>query len=102
MFEGIFDCEIHWTEHFKDGRALPIDAKDKGTERIECEPIYYYSKTLNRCRKGATEPDFQDLDFFMEIGRRGEGKLWPVIHQPAFCAARPAFHLLLPNAWIED
>jgi hypothetical protein len=102
MFESRFDCDAYWIEHFKDGQTLRIDAKDKSTDRIECEPIYYYSKSLNRCRQGAADPKFSDMDLFMDVGRKDEIQKWQVIHQSNFCSTHPRFNLFFPNPWIED
>jgi hypothetical protein len=101
MFEGIYDCNVYWVEHFKDGRTVRVDVMDRETERLRCEPIYYYSKTLNQCRSGATDANFLDLDFFMDVGIRSVTELTPVIHQSNFCATKPAFNLFLPNTWME-
>jgi hypothetical protein len=102
MFEGIFNCEAYWIEHYRDGTSTRIEAKKLSTERIQCEPIYYYSRTLNRCRAGQSDPRFVDLDFYMTMGRKTDPETTTIIRQTGFCAAKPGFHLLLPNTWIEN
>jgi hypothetical protein len=102
MFEGIYECKVRWIEHYKDGKSVLVDVKVQDTERIQCEPIYYYSKTLNRCRQGATDPKFSDLDFYMEIGVKDEIPVTPVIRQRSFCSLTPSFNLFLPNSWIHS
>ena len=102
MFEAKYDCNVSWIEHFRGEKAVTVNVKDKATERIECEPIYYYSKTRGRCRTLAADPEFVDLDFHMELRRQGDrGAMWPLIHQTSFCGKTPAFNLFLPNSWME-
>jgi hypothetical protein len=100
MFEGNFGCDVRWIEHRRDGRLTEINIKDPTTKRLECEPIYYYSKTKNRCRSLALNPGLVDLDLQMRINRIGDPEMRSIIDQRSFCSHPPTYNLFLPNAWI--
>ena len=102
MFEARYDCDVRWVEHRRDGRELTSAIREELPDRLRCEPIYYYEKTLNRCREAAHDASFEGLDFEMDIALRGERPLRPLARVSGFCSHPPGFNLFLPNSWIVD
>ena len=101
MFEARQKCEVIVIEKFKNRIPLKLDLAQKDLPpRIMCEPILYFNRVQNQCLKLKQNPQFMDLDFYMNIAKATMPSMKPLISTQDFCSQNLRYHPILPNSWI--
>src|SRR5882724_5050631 len=84
-----------------DGTTTRRDLKLPLDTRIGCDPIVYFNRARNLCRRrDAGLVAFQDLDLFLSSRRTSDGEMKRVIATPGFCARGDRYDPFRHNAWI--
>jgi hypothetical protein len=101
MFDARATC-AGWAElHLADGTTARRDLKPPLDTRIGCDPIVYWNRARNLCRRrDAGLVAFQDLDLFLTARRTSDGAMKRVIATPGFCARDERYDPFRHNAWI--
>jgi hypothetical protein len=101
MFDARATC-AGWAElHRADGTTARRDLKPPLDTRIGCDPIVYWNRARNLCRRrDAGLVAFQDLDLFLTARRTSDGEMKRVIATPGFCARGDRYDPFRHNAWI--
>ena len=74
---------------------LPLDT------RIACDPVVFYNRARNLCRRPETAPvAFRDLDLYLWARRATDTTLRPLIALEGFCARGVSYHPFRHNGWI--
>ena len=81
--------------------SLARDLKPPLDTRIACDPIVYWNRARNLCRRrDAGLVAFQDLDLFLTARRTSDGEMKRVIATLGFCARSERYDPFRHNAWI--
>ena len=101
MFDARATC-VGWADlHLPDGTTTRRDLKPPLDTRIGCDPIVYWNRARNLCRRrDAGLVAFQDLDLFLSSRRTSDGEMKRVIATPGFCARGDRYDPFRHNAWI--
>jgi hypothetical protein len=101
MFDARATC-VGWADlHLADGTTARRDLKLPLDTRIGCDPIVYWNRARNLCRRrDAGLVAFQDLDLFLSSGRTSDGEMKRVIATPGFCARDDRYDPFRHNSWI--
>lgn len=101
MFDARATC-AGWADlHLADGTTTRRDLKLPLDTRIGCDPIVYWNRARNLCRRrDAGLVAFQDLDLFLLSRRTTDGAMKHVIATPGFCARGDRYDPFRHNAWI--
>ena len=101
MFDARATCSGWADLHLADGTTTRRDLKLPLDTRIGCDPIVYWNRARNLCRRrDAGLVAFQDLDLFLSSRRTSDGAMKRVIATPGFCARRDRYDPFRHNAWI--
>jgi hypothetical protein len=101
MFDARATC-VGWADlHNVDGTTTRRDLKLPLDTRIACDPIVYFNRARNLCRRrDAGRVAFEDLDLFLSARRSSDSEMKRVIATNGFCAKRERYDLFRHNAWI--
>ena len=101
MFDARATC-AGWADlHLADGTTARRDLKLPLDTRIGCDPIVYWNRARNLCRRrDAGLVAFQDLDLFLSSRRTSDGEMKRVIATSGFCARGDRYDPFRHNAWI--
>jgi len=101
MFDARAICSGWADLHLADGTTARRDLKPPLDTRIGCDPIVYWNRARNLCRRrDAGLVAFQDLDLFLSSRRTSDGAMKRVIATPGFCARGDRYDPFRHNAWI--
>src|SRR5262245_47215743 len=101
MFDARATCSAWADLHLADGTTARRDLKLPLDTRIGCDPIVYWNRARNLCRRrDAGLVAFQDFDLFLSSRRRSDGEMKRVIATPGFCARGDRYDPFRHNAWI--
>lgn len=101
MFDARPVCEGYASLRGPDGSRTRVDLKLPLETRIACDPVVFYSRARNLCRRPETAPvPFRDLDLYLWARRATEARLRPLIALEEFCARNVRYHPFRHNGWI--
>ena len=101
MFDARPICEGHASLRRPDGTRVTLDLKLHLDTRIACDPVVFYNRARNLCRRPETAPvPFRDLDLYLSVRRSTEAALRPVIALENFCSQNVRYHPFRHNRWI--
>ena len=101
MFDARPTCS-GWAELRRaDGATTRRDLKLPLDTRIACDPIVYFNRARNLCRRrDAGLAEFQDLDLFLSARRTSDREMKRVIATTNFCARGDRYDPFRHNGWI--
>jgi len=101
MFDARAACEGWADLHNADGTTTRRDLKLPLDTRIACDPIVYFNRARNLCRRrDAGGAAFLDLDLFLSARRSSDGRMKRIIATTGFCAKGERYDPFRHNAWI--
>jgi hypothetical protein len=101
MFDARPVCEGYAELRPADGPPVKVDLKLRLDTRIACDPVVFYNRARNLCRKPETAPvAFRDLDLYLSARRATETAMRPLIALEGFCARNVRYHPFRHNGWI--
>ena len=101
MFDARPICEGYASLRQPDGTRVKLDLKLPLDTRIACDPVVFYNRARNLCRRPETAPvAFRDLDLYLWARRATETNLRPLIALERFCSRTVSYHPFRHNDWI--
>lgn len=105
MFHASAECNAYVDIKLTDGSSERrwINHTIEGTHlRIRCEPLLYWNYAKNKCRElTKNNPDFSDLDLYLESRLKDSVPYSKMIEVPNFCSRTPKFKTFGSNDWIN-
>jgi len=101
MFDARSICEGYASLRGPDGSRTRLDLKLPLETRIACDPVVFYGRARNLCRRPETAPvPFRDLDLYLWARRATETRMRPLIALEQFCSRNVRYHPFRHNGWI--
>ena len=101
MFDARPVCEGYASLRRPDGSRTRVDLKLPLDTRVACDPVVFYNRARNLCRRPETAPvPFRDLDLHLWVRRATETRLRPLIALEEFCSRNVSYHPFRHNGWI--
>jgi hypothetical protein len=101
MFDARPVCEGYASLRQADGTQVRVDLRLRLDTRIACDPVVFYNRARNLCRRPETAPvSFRDLDLFLWARRATDRDLRPLIALEGFCARNVGYNPFWHNRWI--
>jgi len=101
MFDARPVCEGYAELRPAEGPAVRVNLKLALDTRIACDPVVFYNRARNLCRRPDTAPvAFRDLDLYVFARRATDTALRPLIALPGFCSRAVTYDPFRHNEWI--
>jgi hypothetical protein len=101
MFDAKVECLAHAVLRLRSGETRDVQLWRPLAQRIQCDPLVYYSRAHLLCERHRGRADFADLDLELLSKKASEQGFRPVVQVANFCQAQIRYSLFHPNAWIR-
>ena len=101
MYDAQVSCYSYVNMLYKDRKESLQRRSYWLSSRIGCDPYLYYLDAKKLCAWGKKNPDFIDINLYLEAKRASDLKYTKVIHLIDFCSKDIKYNFIRGNDWIN-